>query len=271
MRCVYRKLVQSNGPLFANGVHVRFARGALVIEAAIDLDIGVVEPVVARHVVGENFSAIQGVHHRISTNRDQAIPRLNFRIGHGDGLHILACHVGLVHFVRGLWAQEVQAVLVGMLREEIALVPIGQLLKRHGRGIDERVHEVEALLVHEPRKLVHQALVADGRQVDQGCTIPRLEVSATGVKIHMGRHVVCAKRHFIQIRARQFKRRHVGVDRAFLHQETLGPKFCPLKVERPASGHLGFGQLQLTFQVHLLSKELKGIQRGRAHKQSLAT
>ena len=52
---VHREFVQANGPLLANGIYIGFAGRSLIVEPSVDLDIGVVESVIARDVVGKNF------------------------------------------------------------------------------------------------------------------------------------------------------------------------------------------------------------------------
>ena len=163
-----------------------------------------------------------------------------------------------------------KSILRFVQREEIALIAVRQLLEGHRRRIDERVQEVESFFVHEPRELVHHALVSNGRQIDEGRAVKGLEIATARIKIHMGRHVVCAEGHLVQIRALQLKGRFIGIDGSLFHQKSKRRQLSAFKMERPLSRHLRLGQLQLPFQKDILSKKLKRIKRGGAHEQTLS-
>ena len=100
-----------------------------------------------------------------------------------------------------------QAVLICMHGEEVALVAVGQLLKGHGRRINQRVEQIQSCFVHEPRELIHEALVTDGRQIDQGRAFLGFEVPSARIKIHMGKNILRPKGNLIQIASLKFKRR----------------------------------------------------------------
>ena len=176
----------------------------------------------------------------------------------------------LIDFVGGPWAEKVQSILVRVLGEEIALVTVRQFLKGHGSRIDEGVEQIEPFFIHEPGELVHHALVANGGKVDEGGTIDGLKIAPPFVKVHMRGHIVGLKGHVVQIRSLKLKSCHLGIDGSLFHQESLRGKLRPFKMERPTPCHLWFGQLQFPFQIHLFSKELKGIDRCGPNVKSLA-
>ena len=140
-----------------------------------------------------------------------------------------------------------QAVLRFVQREEIALIAVRQLLEGHRRRIDERVQKVESFFVHEPRELVHHALVPNRWQVNEGRAVKGLEITTPRIKVHMGRDIVRAKGHLVQIRALQFKGRFIRIDGSFFHQEPQGRQFGAFKMERSLPRHLRLRQLQLSF------------------------
>ena len=216
---------------------------------------------VARHVVGKNLRIDQRIHDGITSQHKVSLIRLDFRVRNSHGLDFSTFDHALFNFVHGVGTQEVQTVLVGMHGEKVALVAIGQLLKCHGSRIDQRVEQIQSCFVHEPREFIHEALVSNGWQVDQGRALLGFEISSARVKIHMRKDIICPKGHFVQIASLQFKRRFLGIDGALFHEEIARRKFCLFKIKCALASHSGGIQFQLPIEIHFLLEEFQSAAR----------
>ena len=259
---IHTQVVEPNGPLNALGIQIGLACSTFVRQAPIDLNLRIKQPVVAGDVVGKHFRIVQLIHDGVATHHDNPISWLDFCIGHGNRLHPCACHECVIHLVGGLRTQKVKTVLIRMLRIEIALVLVCQLLKGHGLWIDQGVPQVQSLLIHEPRKFIHQTLVANGRQVDERGSVKCLKIPLSGIEVHMRGHIVGAKGDFIEVRALKQKCTFICIDGPFLHEEISGGQFRSLKVKHPFACHALSSQMHATHQANILSKELKRIHGG---------
>ena len=130
-----------------------------------------------------------------------------------------------------------QAVLICMHGEKVALVAVGQLLKGHGRRIDQGVEQIQSCFIHEPRELIHEALVTDGRQINQGRAFLGFEVPSARIKIHMGKNILRPEGNLIQIASLKFKRRILRIDGAFFHEEITRREFGLFKVKCALARH----------------------------------